>query len=385
MNVIPLVVVVIILLLFIIYQIIKKLYNSVGTYNSKNIEEGIDTFCDIYKDVYDLEYFLDLLETEEVKYEKRTDTTPNDNITTIITTNYSNCASGIEIMSQTLDSLKLVPLLLENKIIICFDGGPMSDNSVHEKCSKVLSDEEIIRYNIYKTCVKIYALRNLKHVIFKELETRGCLTKNIYQAFSEVQTKYVNIMQYDLHIIKGFDLKNVLDAMDENEDKIDTVRYCLYTNKVAEITNITRSIYRECKNLFTGIKINNIFHLETLRTEKVNFSHDSEWSDNNHIAKTTHYVNDVFPETLHENSFMEHKIKYYPRIKDKKMNYKTWFLGDYSDGIYVKHIDGRHCNDAKINNHSNLNFYRNFLSQVSHISQNGKYDDYDKNLSCAKL
>jgi hypothetical protein len=254
-------------------------------------------------------------------------------ITTLITTSPIPCMNSIKIIRQTIDSLSMIKSLLDEQVIICFDGGVVDPiQNINSKCTNLNDDISLLKYKLYKNNVKIYALENLPYVSFSELPVRGCLTKNLHNSFSNINTKYINVMQHDLPIIKHFDVDELLNAM-EHDPEIKLVRYVYNSNKYHE--NYTKKCFNE-NSIYTKLVTN----IEK-KYNNITLSTCSQWSDNNHITTVDYYTNIVFPKTLYKKSFMENTLDCLP-IKDHSL-YGTWYLGNINDGYYIKHIDGRYC------------------------------------------
>lgn len=243
----------------------------------------------------------------------------NNIITTLITTSPIKSMYSIKIIKETIDSLKLVPLLYNNPVIICFDGGPYNNNNIDIKCASLNTKKDIELYETYKKKVKHY-IKDKENFSFVELAERGCLTTNLKNGLKKVKTKYINVMQHDLKIIKSFDLIKVLNLI--NTRNVDLVRYVYNTNLWHQ------NYYRnEC-----GKDLKD----ETFEFENQQFSYCNHFSDNNHITTLEFYNKNIIPK-IKDNSFME----YYLTCSPRDHNFNFVFYGDMNDGNYITHIDGR--------------------------------------------
>ena len=61
----------------------------------------------------------------------------NNIITTIIITAPQPSIPSIKIIKKNIESLKLIPLFYHSKVIIGFDGGPVLNKKLHQKCTQV--------------------------------------------------------------------------------------------------------------------------------------------------------------------------------------------------------------------------------------------------------
>jgi len=257
---------------------------------------------------------------------------PQYQITTIITTSPILCMKNINIISETIDSLFINPILVNNHVIICFDGGPLDPNNIiDEKCANLGNEINIYEYETYKNKVKAYALTLLPYVSFSELLFRGCLTNNIHNSFHMIKTEYINIMQHDLPIIKSFDIESIIKIM-EHDKLVKLVRYVYDTNNFHN--EYTKNFIK-----YDPKKYKALLPMQKKIYGDVILTICSQWSDQNHITSKKYYEDVVFPVTLLKGSFMEHFMFCLP-IEDHK-KYGTWFLGEIYDGYYIKHTDGR--------------------------------------------
>jgi hypothetical protein len=240
-------------------------------------------------------------------------------ITTIIITAPHKAIPSPKFIEQTIRSLEKVPLFRDSHVIIGFDGCQVINKDLHKKCTQEFSCE---LYNTYKNNVKKIAHMYLPRVTFVELPERGCLTTLLFNCMTKVDTEFVNVMQQDLPIIKGFNALKIVDIM-KNNITMDLVRYSHMGNKYHE--DYTK---KECKNTLPQVNI-------TL--DGINFSQCSQWSDQNHIAKLEHYKYLVWKKT-NPLSFMEDQLMCYPVGNNYK---RIWYLGDINDGHYSDHTDGR--------------------------------------------
>ena len=132
----------------------------------------------------------------------------NSLITTIITTCCRKNTLNTSILKNTIESLKIIPEL-SKQVIIVFDGGPIiNKKDIDKKC---ISECDNKLYDQYKIDIKNISqdILGVDNVIFVYLKNRSCLSHSLHIGMNLVKTKYVNIVQEDLPIIKKFDFNNV--------------------------------------------------------------------------------------------------------------------------------------------------------------------------------
>ena len=250
----------------------------------------------------------------------------NLEITTIITTSPIISMPKISLIEITINSLRLVDNLYESPIIICCDGGMRAPKRMHlsDKCKNLVSKSDIDNYNKYKQNLKEF-IKDKLNIKMVELDFRSGLTINLKNGMKYVKTKYVNIMQHDLPIIRPFPLNNLLDVMDTHN--VDLIRYVRKSNKFHE-EYLRRSIKKE----------NTPFTYKEYVYNNILFTKCNQFSDNNHITTLDYYNTEIFPR-CRDGDFMEDQLITAPILNKIPGNYM--YLGGINDGGYIKHLDGR--------------------------------------------
>jgi hypothetical protein len=255
---------------------------------------------------------------------KFNDNMSNLNITTLITTSPIKSMPNISLIKTTINSLKLVNNLYESPIIICCDGGirdKKKQKKLSNKCEQFLSESDIHNYNKYKQNLKEF-IKDKLNIKIVELNFRGGLTLNLKNGMKYVNTKYVNIMQHDLPIIRSFSL-NILDVI--NDHNIDLIRYVRKSNKFHE--EYVHKIVNKTPFKYDEYVYNNIL-----------FTKCNQFSDNNHISTLDYYNTIIFPR-CRDGYFMEDQLFELPILNKIPGNYM--YLGGINDGGYIKHLNGR--------------------------------------------
>ena len=252
-----------------------------------------------------------------------------DNITTIITTSpypSTNVEQYYEFhLRKTLLSLRHIPELFYSKVIIGFDGDRVSQEfKIDTRCQQDIDPQ---LYQTYKQIVKQDSVLILPRVQFVECPYRYCLTRNLYECMKHVNTKYVNIMQQDLPIIKPFRLSVILDLMESNPQKYKWVRYSCRSNQDHE------RFLQEISQKPLALPHSSFSFQGQI------FSRCNQWSDQDHISTKEYYDTIVFPTTLPRMGFMEQDLRFRP-IQEHDV-FGTYYLGNHQDGHYCEHTDGR--------------------------------------------
>ena len=150
-------------------------------------------------------------------------------------------------------------------------------------------------------------------------ESRGFLTGNIKTALEHVDSNYILIVQHDFPFVQYPNLIEIIQDMDHNPE-LKHVRF----NKRANL-----KIRSDAVNDLFGkqlISINNTY------------TRTPSWSDNNHICKTSYYINLVFIEggKRFPESDLINNIKTL-KCHDK---YGTYLYGPLEYPKVINHTDG---------------------------------------------
>ena len=235
-----------------------------------------------------------------------------------------------------MDNIKNIkkynPPLLENLIIV-FDGKDIKNPGISPKCQTSCDN---LKYDIYIENVKkktkeILPTSNIKFIVMPE---RSCLSTSLKKGIQMCETKFLHIVQEDILLIKTFDLKSVIDTI-QNDPRIDLIRLSTGTNKQHNQYAIKR-----CPKIWK--KDISSFNPETIKVRGLTISRTNQYSDQNHITTKDFYEKYVILN-IKEGDFMEHYIMceatgLFPG--EDKLPDTLWHLGDYDDG-YTIHTDGR--------------------------------------------
>ena len=241
-------------------------------------------------------------------------------ITTIITTAPMKSIPSDHIIKETIMSLNLIPALKKSLVVIGFDGCPVNKISMLDhKCS---TEYDCDLYKQYKANVKKMARELLPHVRFVELEERHCLSELVYSCMKDVDTTFVHVMQQDLPYIKTFDVEKLLRVMSNFSDM--------------DLTRLSAGRPNKGHEEYTKKACGSILPQRIINRVGMTFTQCSEWSDQNHIAKISHYK-DIVWDISKPYEFMEHQLLCYPADMGYK---KIWYLGN-PDDQFALHTDGR--------------------------------------------
>lgn len=222
---------------------------------------------------------------------------------------------------HTLESFKLIKNFNDSKVIIALDG---NENKEYEE-----------KYDLYKNKVRDYIKNKPTYKLICHDKNLN-LVNNIYETLKLVSTKYVFLIQQDLSFVNTFDLKTVLDDLD-NLPQIKHLRFNDTENIRIEGRNDNNDKFGEKK-----IERNNIY-IST-----------GVYCDRNHISKLEYYTNFIFkdgplikPKGWRYPCFgMEHILAQKP-MQDQEL-YGTYIYGDLGYKNMIIHYKAGRGRDIKI-------------------------------------
>lgn len=244
------------------------------------------------------------------------------NITFIVTGHcMEKYPDNVDYMIHTLESFKYIKNFNDSKVIIALDG--------NEK------EEFEEKYNDYKKKLKIFIKDKPNYELICH-EKNLNLVENVYQTLKYVKTKYIFLIQQDLSFINEFDLKSVLDDM-ENLKEIKHLRF-----------NDTENLRINGRN-----DNNDEFGKKTIIRNNSYIS-TGVFSDRNHIARLEYYTDFIFkngplnkPTGWKYPCFgMEHILAFKPM--EKHEDYGTYIYGEIGFKPMITHYKAGRGRDIKL-------------------------------------
>jgi hypothetical protein len=224
-------------------------------------------------------------------------------------------------MIHTLESFKLIKNFNDSKVIIALDG---NENQEYEE-----------KYTIYKKKLLEYIKNKSNYELVCHNKNLN-LVKNIYETLKLITTKYVFLIQQDLSFVNTFDLKTVLDDL-ENLPQIKHLRF-----------NDTKNIRITGRN-----DDNNKFGEKKIERNNIYIS-TGVYCDRNHISRLEYYNDFIFkdgplmpPKGWRYPCFgMEHILAKKP-MKNQEL-YGTYIYGDIGYEHMIIHYKAGRGRDLKI-------------------------------------
>ena len=226
-----------------------------------------------------------------------------------------------EYIIHNLESFNLIKNFNNSKVIIALDG---NENEEYKE-----------KYDIYKKNIKKY-IQNKPNYRLVCHKTRLNLAKNIFEILKFVTTKYIFLIQQDLSFVNEFDLKSVLNDLD-NLPQIKHLRFNDTKNIRIQGRNDNNDKFGEKK-----IERNNIY-IST-----------GVYSDRNHISRLDYYRDFIFkdgplipPRKWTYPCFGMENILAYKPMENQEL-YGTYIYGDRGYKPMIIHYRAGRGRDIKI-------------------------------------
>jgi len=244
-----------------------------------------------------------------------------EELSVIICASYLDTHPDITSIREVIDSLDLTGISNHTHIILAHD---------QLNAEQAKYPEKVEAYQQYflnlKKHIKGIKYQNTQIVVAQEW---GHLTRSLKNAMQYVKTKYVLVLQHDIHIRRKIPVQSMVDLMQEHK-------------------NIKHLRFNVRKNLPTfdwwdGYQENGKVIFTEKAYSKVKVCLTPAWSDQNHLTTKDYYENVVFPDCTHEGEliydFMENKLN--PLCHSNQERYGTYIYGGYGDARTSRHSDGR--------------------------------------------
>ena len=220
----------------------------------------------------------------------------------IITASFIKSHPSIEFIRCVIDSLKHIHMDKDTLIILAHD---YSEDS---------------RFTEYLKNLNNY-ISDYKNIKIVSRNSHGHLTGNIRNAFNEITTEYVFLIQHDLPFIRDFEIEKVIEDM-KNNPELKHIRF----NKRA--------------NIKTGSDAFNDLFGKQIVSKNYTYTRTPSWSDNNHLCRSDYY-RDIILKECKDGMPMEHYLIRKSQTEDIHNKYGTYILDEINKPAYIKHIDAR--------------------------------------------
>jgi hypothetical protein len=247
--------------------------------------------------------------------------THKKDLTVIISASYLDSHPEITFMREVIESLELTGIPLDTPIILSHDRIKDGVEGYEEKKEAYL--------NYFENLDKYARACKFTNITISVAPYWGHLTRSLKHAVSLVKTKYMLVLQHDIHIRRDVPVLELIDLM-ERHSHIKHLRFNVRRNHP---TFMWWDGYQGGKQ---------VFHEEVVDGVKLCFT--PAWSDQNHLATKEYYENVVFPDCTNDDGeliydFMENRMN--GLCHHNHPRYGTYIYGGYGAPRTSRHSDGR--------------------------------------------
>jgi hypothetical protein len=242
-------------------------------------------------------------------------------ITVVISGSYLDSHPAITFIQEVIESLELTGISYSTPVILSHDKIKPDTEGAEEK--------ELAYQEYFKNLEEYVKTSPFKNITISQATEWGHLTRTLRHAVSQVKTKYILVLQHDIHIRRAIPVSKMLELMERHEN-IKHLRFNVRKNLPTFMwwdgyTGGTRQFAEE---EYDGVKL----------------CVTPAWSDQNHIASKEYYETVVFPACTNSNGelihdFMENRLNGLCHHNHGK--YGTYIYGEYGAPRTSRHSDGR--------------------------------------------
>ena len=227
----------------------------------------------------------------------------------------------ITFIRDVIDSLRLTGIPLDTPIILSHDNIKPDVEGFEEK-EKAYQQYFINLQEYVKTCI----FSDIKII---KAEKWGHLTRSLKNAVGHVTTKYMLVLQHDIHVRRDIPVMQMIDLM----EKYKHIKHLRFNVRKNHPTFMWWDGYLEGKKIFAEEEYDGIKLCVT-----------PAWSDQNHLATKEYYENVVFPDCTNLDGeliydFMENRLN--GMCHHNHSRYGTYIYGEYGAPRTSRHSDGR--------------------------------------------
>jgi len=242
-------------------------------------------------------------------------------LSVVISGSYLESHPEITFMKEVIESLELTGISYDTPILLSHDKIKPGAEGFEEKEKT---------YNKYFENLQAYIdtskFKNIETV--KALEW-GHLTRSLKNAVSKVKTKYILVLQHDIHIHREIPVLDMIALMEKNEH----IKHLRFNVRRNHPTFMWWDGYKGGKHQFAEEEVDGV---------KLCFT--PAWSDQNHLATKEYYENVVFPDCSNADGeliydFMENRLNGLCHHNHER--YGTYIYGEYGAPRTSRHSDGR--------------------------------------------
>ena len=242
-------------------------------------------------------------------------------VTVIISGSYLDSHPSINFMQEVIESLELTGIPHNTPLILSHDRIKPGTEGVEEK--------EKAYQEYFKNLEEYTKSAKFKNITIFQAPEWGHLTRTLKYAVSQVKTKYMLVLQHDIHIRREIPVLKMIDLMEKHEH----IKHLRFNVRRNHPTFMWWDGYQGGETLFNEEEYDGTKLCVT-----------PAWSDQNHLATKEYYENVVFPDCTNPDGeliydFMENRLN--GLCHHNHSRYGTYIYGEYGAPRTSRHSDGR--------------------------------------------
>jgi hypothetical protein len=298
----------------------RQIINHYLTKNHHEMCEDIlrryDLLGDYRETIQAIQKHIVELNTEKYSFDSKM-----SDISVIISGSYIDSQPAITFMQEVIESLELTGIPNNTHIILSHDKLKPDIEGYAEK------QEAYNQY--YLNLQKYVQASTYTNIEILEAPEWGHLTRTLKYAVSQVKTKYMLVLQHDIHIRREVPVLQMIDLM----EKYKHIKHLRFNVRRNHPTFMWWDGYKGGSCLFSEEEYDGVKLCVT-----------PAWSDQNHLATKEYYENVVFPDCTNSDGeliydFMENRLN--GLCHHNHSRYGTYIYGEYGATRTSRHSDGR--------------------------------------------
>jgi hypothetical protein len=247
--------------------------------------------------------------------------TPEDRLTVIISGSYLDSHPSITFVQEVIESLELTGIPHSTPLILSHDKIKPGTEGAEEK--------EKAYQEYFKNLGEYVKASPFKNITISQAPEWGHLTRTLKYTVSQVKTKYMLVLQHDIHIRREIPVLDMIDLMETYKH----VKHLRFNVRRNHPTFMWWDGYAGGSCLFSEEEYDDTRLCVT-----------PAWSDQNHLATKEYYENIVFPDCTNPDGeliwdFMENRLN--GLCHHNHDRYGTYIYGEYGAPRTSRHSDGR--------------------------------------------
>ena len=295
----------------------------INHYLTKNHHEMCDDILRRYDLLGDYREVIQKIQKNilELNTENYNFSSKEKDITVIVSASYLDSHPDITFIKEVIESLELTGITYDTPIILSHDRIKPDTEGFENK-------EKAYR-EYFKTLQKYADSSKFSNITIFQAPEWGHLTRTLKYTVSQVKTKYMLVLQHDIHIRREIPVLKMIDLMERNAH----IKHLRFNVRKNHPIFMWWDGYQGGKTLFNEEEYDGVKLCVT-----------PAWSDQNHLATKEYYETVVFPDCTNPDGeliydFMENRLN--GLCHHNHARYGTYIYGEYGAPRTSRHSDGR--------------------------------------------